>query len=169
MLEREEGRIGVAFSQYAPFIGISDPAGPAATAGLQTFDEIVAVNGQGVRTYTEAKNAILAAQGEAVSLVVLRPAAMELPYGQLALVDPVELSFQPERRGEDLYLGLESAAMFVFQVDPNSPAAKAGLQPGDQVLSMDDREYNLFSTMLGHAAQEYESPHSIKVRREHKS
>jgi membrane-associated protease RseP (regulator of RpoE activity) len=61
----------VPIAEDAPCSG-ADPPSPAAAAGLQPGDRIVAVGGTPVRTWTDATQAIRAAGGKTVPLVVER-------------------------------------------------------------------------------------------------
>ena len=166
LVDREMGLIGVTPSQYEPLIGITDSEGAAARAGLRTFDEVVAVDGEPVRTFVELEHAIHDSPGKPLALTVLREAPVDIDYGRLAVQDVLTLTLTPDvvdGRGE---AGLDAAEMFVSQVDPGSPAEDAGLLRGDHILSMDGRRYNYFSSMVSDMAKAWEEPHVVKFVRD---
>lgn len=65
------GHIGISQFERRPRVAVLDKASPAAVAGLKTFDEIVSVNGQAVRTYDELEK-MLPAQKFPIRLKVKR-------------------------------------------------------------------------------------------------
>lgn len=129
---------------------------PAARAGLQPGDVVVKVDGEAVPTAGRLRNRIAAlGAGRSVELTVVRdgvqkklkaeleekaresaaPEAAETPKGAPAGVRLQPLTDQIRRQ-----LGLSERieqGVVVAQVQPGSPAARAGLQPGDVVLSVD--------------------------------
>src|SRR5438128_10301908 len=70
-----------------------------------------------------------------------------LILGLMAALAPQAWADAPEQQGK-VYLGIvgapasgaEQAGVRVHQVEPNSPAAKAGLKPGDLITKMGDLE-----------------------------
>jgi Do/DeqQ family serine protease len=134
-----DARQGAAVSQVLP-------GSPAAEAGLQVGDVIVAANGQPVDSAAAIRNRVgLMRVGESVELTVVRggeqqkvtvkigqqDAARQGPVGgsgalegaKLATVDVTEDGAQRQRVG-------------VVQVQPGSAAANAGLREGDLILSV---------------------------------
>ncbi|MBQ1266245.1 MAG: RIP metalloprotease RseP [Proteobacteria bacterium] len=162
-----KGRIGVTLSQAVPMIGIVEPDGPAARAGLLNFDEIVAVNGTPVHTYVELEKALLATTNDELVLDILRAEALDVAYGGVSMLTPQTVTLHaPERSSKAL--GMTSAAAFVTQVDADSPAALAGLKTGDQILMADGKPVSTISSTLDNLAQDWESVHKLKVRRDGK-
>jgi Do/DeqQ family serine protease len=117
---------------------------PAAEAGLQAGDVIVAINGEPVRRVAGVRNRIgLLRVGEKVELIVLRD-------GQRKTVSAVIREGAQETGATDLSPRLAGAEfgevqdpngprgkkVAVVQVQPGSPAAFAGLRPGDFILSV---------------------------------
>lgn len=114
----------------------------AAKASLLEGDVLVAVEGVLVRS-EEDLNEVLALRsaGQEVELELLR--------GEQPLRIRLTLGARPPGpigplREKAPYLGLaveeRDAAVAVRSVDPGSPAAKAGLQPGDLLVSLADQE-----------------------------
>jgi len=159
------GRIGIAVDQYGPVISVTDPGGPASKAGLKTFDEVASVNGEVIKTITDPENALDKARGQTVELIVLREDMADVPFGRLGVQRPFATAMSLEEREGAAYTGLSSAEMIVSQVMPDSPAAKAGLQRGDNLLEMDGRKYNLFGSLIGELMKTWEDPHKLKLQR----
>lgn len=121
---------------------------PADTAGLRNGDTIVAVDAKPVRDLSEIQDIIMRSPGKALSLTVLRDGqSLELPVtpildkgtgagriGIMAWVDPV-----------------------VESVAPNGQAARAGVQPGDRIVSLDGRPIahaiEFEAMLVGHTSQ----------------
>ncbi|MCI0572314.1 MAG: RIP metalloprotease RseP [Myxococcaceae bacterium] len=139
------GVIGVSPFVRRAVVGV--PAGsPAAAAGLQTFDRIVAVNGQPVANESELHRALAAASGT-VTLSVERPdpdAPQKPAEGEETEAKPppgtrheVRVERQP---GEgDAAIGAERADLYVAAVEPGSSAEGAGLVRGDRLVAIDGK------------------------------
>lgn len=136
-----------------PFLGITFSAtdggalvrevlvdSPAAAAGLQVDDLILAVNGVDVAPAELAETITALAVGEELSLTILRAdTRMELTATP---------GSAPTRRGQwqafrdQAFLGVslvtDEAGVLVEEVLPESPAATAGLQAGDLLGSIND-------------------------------
>ena len=147
---------GAALAQDAgerPFLGITFSAedngalvrevlvdSPAAAAGLQVDDLILALNGVELAPAELAETIAALAVGEEISLTILRDEAeMELA---------VTLGSAPVRRSQwqafsdRAFLGVslvtDEAGVLVDEVVPESPAAAAGLQAGDLLRNIND-------------------------------
>ncbi|HMF42404.1 MAG TPA: RIP metalloprotease RseP [Polyangia bacterium] len=143
-LRRKEriGWIGVAPRFPLPEIGVLDPSSPAAQAGLKTFDFITAVNGVPVATWTEFAKAVERAGASPLRLNYVRGGYSAVPFAHIEIEEPGSAVVIPvavfDGAGRRHYeTGILSAAMFVFSVEPGSPADQIGLRRGDQILSLD--------------------------------
>jgi regulator of sigma E protease len=143
-LSRKErvGWIGVSPRFHLPEIGVLDPSSPAAQAGLKTFDFITAVNGVPVGTWTEFARAIERAGASPLRLTYVRGGYSAVPFAHIEIEEPGSAVVIPvavfDGAGRRRYeTGLLSAAMFVFSVEPGSPADRIGLRRGDQIVSLD--------------------------------
>jgi regulator of sigma E protease len=106
------------------------PSTPAAQADFKGGDEIVAVNGQPVKSYTELQ-AILASEAEEpLEVTVLRgaEATESNAPGDRVGGQQVTLKVAPNPMKR---LGLEMRIGQITNVQKGSPAEKAGLKPGD--------------------------------------
>lgn len=156
---RNVGRIGVSLQQYAPVIGISDPSGPAARAGLQTFDKIMAVDGEPVDTYLALKEKLVGkSQAE---LLVLRAQPLNVDFGNIGVEEmhTIRLNLEGGKTG------MESAEMYIARVDPGSPAEAAGLQVGDRLLGLEGKPYNHPGSLMKGLSNHYDEEQTLQIRR----
>jgi C-terminal processing protease CtpA/Prc len=110
---------------------------PADQAGLQPGDRVVALAGRPIRTADELTWAVTAAAGTPVSIVVERPGH----DGPLELT--AQLAGSPMRVGIRWRVDdAEPGAVVLTEVVPGSPAARAGLQPGDHVYQIAGRDFS---------------------------
>jgi regulator of sigma E protease len=147
--QRTYGMLGIHLGTQGPTVALDDPDGPAAQAGLEHFDRIVAVDGQPVKTFHEIRDAIRDSGGEPLELLVLHRYPIEVSYAQFFGQRADELTVTPVKRDGTWTLGLDWAEMYITEVDEGSPAAKAGLRRGDEILSVDGRAYSNWSMMTG--------------------
>ncbi|MGB0679032.1 MAG: site-2 protease family protein [Polyangiales bacterium] len=136
------GRVGIRPHHRSPVVGVADAKSPAALAGLQSFDEIVAVGTRPVRRLVDLERAFADKGRGLLALTYLRPqpAAHALPgLGQLELLEAHLAAVVREGgRGPALaQVGIDSAELYVRRVKPASPEARMGLRPGDRLLSVD--------------------------------
>jgi S1-C subfamily serine protease len=139
-----------------------DPGGPAAAAGLQDGDLIVSIDGQPVAQISDLTGALADAEHAEVTLTIKRG---DDTIDQVVAIDYVwerprlglmVSNVQPQH--EQLGMGKEldeemapdgsefhfeermAPGAIVLEVVPESPAADAGLQPGDWITAVDGTE-----------------------------
>jgi regulator of sigma E protease len=108
---------------------------PAATAGLHTGDEIVAVDGRSIAYWEDLDRALTRSTGRPLELRVRRGGAeqtMTVTPRLRSVPDPV---FREPRETWDIGAGPQLLPM-ITSVGPRSPAEKAGLKPGDVVVAV---------------------------------
>jgi len=140
--KRRVGMIGVKPRFHLPEIGVLDPSSPAAQAGLKTFDFITAVNGVPVATWAEFDKAVERAGASPLRLNYVRGGYSAVPFAHIEIEEPGSAVVIPvaqfDAGGRRRYeTGILSAALFVFSVEPGSPADRIGLRRGDQIVSID--------------------------------
>ncbi|MBZ4417056.1 RIP metalloprotease RseP [Myxococcus sp. RHSTA-1-4] len=147
----ERGKIGVESVSRPTLVGVP-PGSIAEQAGLRTFDRVLAVNGVPVRDEARLHQAVdKHPEGTPLELSVrrLEPVQVGAVAGRLPQVLKVTV---PKQAGEGLAaLGAESADPYVATVAPGSAAAKAGLRPGDRLVSIDGtpvESFHQFATRL---------------------
>ena len=118
---------------------------PAAQSALRRFDIIVSVDGQSVRDDQGLRNITAFAEiGETMTLEVFRDGeTIQLPVtiGPMpddAMMLGLQPQFDPGALGMQLTDGPEGVVQ-VEVVAPGSPAARAGIEPGDFILQIGDQ------------------------------
>ncbi len=138
-----QGRAGVSFRQGDLYTGAAriaacHPNGPAYRAGLRAGDVIAEVNGRPVRRAAEVREAISRLYaGDEIRLAALRDEErIEVPLALLAEIEAFDhplLGLLPMRESP----AAEEGGVVVRSLLPESPAAAAGLLPGDRLLALD--------------------------------
>ena len=131
--------------------------GPADRAGMKRGDVVLAINGQTVADSNDLRNKIAQLGPNAkVDLTIVRRGQTqkltatleELPSKTAAAAAPASregtgaagLGVEPLTPQRARQLGLEEASgLLVTRVDPNGPAADAGIRSGDVILEVDGR------------------------------
>lgn len=135
------GWVGVSPRFKLAEIGVSDLTSPAAQAGLRTFDFVVAINGMPVSTWAELERAMARAGAAPLRVTYLRGTHSALPFAHVEVLEPGTAVVIPQPvvdGGKQRYeTGLLSSEMFVYAVEPGSPADRIGLRRGDRVLELD--------------------------------
>jgi regulator of sigma E protease len=118
-------------------IGWVDPTGPAGKAGLKAGDEILEVNGYPVSHFSppsedSVKWRVITSEGTNIPIKYLR-------NGKVAMAYPVPIH-EPtkwyERKSLRQIMIDNAVPAIVLDTFTNSPAALAGLQPGDQIVAI---------------------------------
>jgi regulator of sigma E protease len=141
-MKESAGWIGVSPRFHLPEIGVLDPNSPAAQAGLKSFDFITSVNGAPVATWAEFLKSVERTGASPLRLTYLRGGYSAVPFAHIevqqpgaAVVIPLAVFDSSGRRRYET--GILSAELFVFSVEPGSPADQIGIRRGDQILELD--------------------------------
>lgn len=161
--QEARGLLGVYPWVYAPQIGITDTESPAHAEGLQTGDIITSVNGEPVETIEGLEKELERSRDGALRLTYLRPRAARGEFGRYLWFDSYHARLLPRHeRGQST--GLLPANTFIRTVEPGSPAATAGLAPGDRVLAVGDRPVTRWETLEALLGRQGEQPQALKVQ-----
>ncbi len=133
----------------------------AQAAGFQTFDALVGIDGRQIWTLDELNEYLAGISGRMATATVARldeSAVDGVPVRNLETI----LFNAPT---DPATFGLGDGAMVVSGVEPDSPAAKAGIVPGDRIAMLDGGETVTPKMMLLAIFQNPEKPHTLKVAR----
>jgi regulator of sigma E protease len=160
------GTIGVQPSAPAAVIGVHSDS-PAYRAGLRTFDVVTHVAGKPVRRYMDLEAALTQNRGETVPVTYLRPTNVPNALGGLATLSVFEagvVALTPDPTGDDMVsrTGFELADLYAAVVPSDSYLYKAGLRPGDKILSLDDEPVAAWSSFRERVLAEPDRPHRIE-------
>jgi regulator of sigma E protease len=129
------GVIGIRALPPPSTIGIIDPASPAYLAGLRTFDRIVSIDGKPVADGLDLERRLAAGSDTSpVAVLALRGRALGFAGLGPGLLEPLQLKL-----AAGPHAGIALDDRFVRWVIPGSPAAKAGLHVGDELVALDGK------------------------------
>jgi regulator of sigma E protease len=138
------------------------PTSPAAIAGMEVGDQVIAVNGKDISTKTELLDAVAKSKGQPIQIEVRREGRTK-PL----TVTPIPAPEAPPA-GEDPYytIGVEETPPLVTSVTPGYPAAAAGLQAGDRVVGIDGEVIYTWAQMTTQVKEHPGKPLRLEVLRD---
>ena len=152
-----------------------DPGGPAAAAGLQDGDLIVSIDGQQVAQIGDLTAALADAEHAEVTLTIKRgddtiDQVVAIDYvwerPRLGLMvsngQPLDEEMAPDAN-EFRFEERMAPGAIVLEVVPESPAAEAGLQPGDWITAVDGTELSASAGNLAEMIGGFEPGTSISL------
>lgn len=164
-------KIGYMPAALASDVAVTDPSGPAAGAGLRTFDRVVAVGGEETPRYVDVVQRLSAlAPGARTTLKVERDLPLEAVggesltarFGFLQRQETLTLTYTAPPAGGP---GLGPASTCVRTVQPDHPAAEV-LQPGDCLLSVDGQRQSLGAFLMRRLTTEPERAKQVVLLRD---
>lgn len=166
-------KIGYMPAALASDVAIADPQGPAARAGLRTFDRVVAVSGEPTPSYVDVIERLRAlGAGETAKLTVERDvplppgadgASITARFPFLQRIETVIAHYTAPAAGADP--GLMPASTCVRTIDPAHPAASA-LEVGDCLLAVDGQRQSLGAFLMRRLSHAPEAPKTVVVLRD---
>lgn len=111
-------------------VGVSNPGSPAGKAGLKTGDEITEFDGKSVSDWETIESLYSAVPVGRDVRVLAQPGSSK------GLVRELHFTKPPGAANPGEAWGLHSSEMFVEKTVPESPAEKAGVKPGDRLVSV---------------------------------
>ncbi|QSR83801.1 RIP metalloprotease RseP [Methylacidimicrobium sp. B4] len=156
----------VSQSEATTTIGYVFPDSPAEKAGLQAGDRILQVDGHPVRRFQGMDDS-------AITWNIVRSEESEIPITVEREGKMLTLSVAPvreergflQRKGLRQILILPEETPTIARVFPKSPAAEAGLLPGDQILSVDGRRLRSPIALNDYVLKHPGKPLSLEVAR----
>jgi regulator of sigma E protease len=153
--ESEVGQIEVTLEASRPVVVVA-PGSAAARAGVRDFDAILAIDGSEPSSWEEVEAALAARSERAVTLTVAATSESSAEPGPARTVElPASGQGDPS--------GLADGAGVVASVAPSSPAAAAGLKPGDRIVAIDGRPFAGWLFMVQELERAPDSPHKLRV------
>ncbi|MCG8591831.1 MAG: RIP metalloprotease RseP [Proteobacteria bacterium] len=131
----EVGWAGLDHRRLPTLLGIPSADSPAALASLQSGDRVTAVAGQPVEDWETFRRAY---EGTASGSVLLA-----LERGR---TEPQPVEAEVPALGDVAALGVVPATILVHQVVDDSPAAAAGLEPGDLIVAVNGQPVGTFAS-----------------------
>jgi len=128
-----------ASQDQAPVVAWVDPASPAAKAGIEAGDLVLAVGGKGVRTWEDVDLATMGSPGH----------PLDISFRRNGQEHEVTLTPRTVSRYDIGYAGLApELPAEVPGVLPGSPAEKAGLRPGDRIVAVNGEPVRHFYDVM---------------------
>ena len=153
----------------APIIGAVTPDSVAQRAGLEAGQEIVAVDGTATPTWQSLNEQLIKRIGETGTITFTVKAPDDsLPYertGQLR--DWLGADDEPDPVADlGIVLYTPDVLPIADQISPGEPAERAGLQPGDRILSADGEPMADWSTWVAYVRARPEQAIALQVERD---
>ena len=112
---------------------------PADDAGIEAGDVIIELDGKAMTSAAQLRNTVgLKKIGDKVSVKLLRDGdtkKLTVKVGERTQQVAASKSLHPLLEGARLVVSTQPKGIKVDAIDPNSPAARSGLQPGDIIFS----------------------------------
>jgi len=138
----------------APIIGNVDPGSPADKAGLQSGDEILAIGNEATKTWEKVLEQVFVRPNQRLRLRVRRGAEER----------EATVETTASGAGGHGYLGAQPLVL-ISTVTADSPAHKAGVQPGDVVLKVGGEPVYKFEDIKAAVGTAGDKPITLEVSR----
>lgn len=157
----------VGSDDIAPVVGSVSENSVAQKAGFRAADRIIRVDGRAVSTWGQHQFYMLhqAIKGNTIEFEV-RGSDYQLRHIQ---IDFGEIAQRPiPNRALTSYIGLSPPAppAEVFRLLENSPAALAGLQPGDKIIAIDGKTVRDWNELVAQVASRPRQKLTLTLRRD---
>lgn len=137
-------------------IGWVEPNSPAAKAGLEPGDRIVQIEGVTNPTWEDVLPKVVLSPGQPVSLTISRD-------GQTLDKTIIPQPSGPDEFGVPGWQPKETVT--VSSIEPGSPAAKAGVQPGDRLVSFNNHPVYAIEGFIDLVQENGANPGQLTVER----
>jgi regulator of sigma E protease len=138
-------------------VGYVEPNSPAAKAGVQPGDVIVRLGDKVNPTWEDVELKVPTSPGEAIPITVLRDGRK------------LDLILRPRAEGEEQtgYAGWSPCLpASIGLVEPGSPASKAGLRAGDEIVALDGVRIPCWQSLTAALQSHGGKPLEITLRRD---
>jgi regulator of sigma E protease len=155
----------VSEAETTTVVGFVEEGGPADKAGIQPGDRILAIDGEPVTKFGGMGDSVMwrtiRSEGATVSVKVDR-------QGQIMEFNPAPVKEQTkvwQRQGlRQIKVGPYQSAI-IAKMATNSPAVRAGLQPGDEILEVNGKPLYHFVGLIDYIEQNPGEELQLKVKR----
>jgi S1-C subfamily serine protease len=125
-------------------------------SGLRRGDVLISLHGRPIRSQAEFVHWVHTHPGERIPVVVLRNGRQQtvyVAYDQPMMQDNVYQPVEPPAAGPQPFLGVlfdaqVRDAALVRDVTPGSPAAHAGLKPGDMIVALNGQQVSSYQDAI---------------------
>jgi regulator of sigma E protease len=135
-------------------IGILEPDSPASKAGLQVGDRIIRVDNKDNPNWEDWRFKEVLNSQASLNLLIER-GDKTLPF-----------SLRPETRDGDPFVGIGPEERNVSVVEPNMPAAKAGMLEGDEIVAMNGIPMHSMVSIRDFTKSNGDKPMTVTVLRQ---
>ncbi len=149
-----------------PLLGDIRPNTPAAIAGLHQGDEIIAVQGASTPTWEQVDLRLVeSALGHDRITLTIRHDGRERQVN-LELGDARNFE-KPDQLADNLGLSRYSPVIepVIGEIEPDGAAAKAGLRPGDRLVSLDGKKIDDWSVWVEAIRKQPNRPLNVVIER----
>lgn len=149
--DRQVGVIpGFTQESRSTMLGVKSPSAPAAQAGIQTLDLLVAVGDQKVNYWRDLQPALFKAIDPAKNEVTIQVRDLQKPDTpeNLRTVKVAVPAGWDEKTDLADHIGIESAELYIYQIKKDSPADKAGMQSKDRVIKIGNDDIFAWNDVL---------------------
>ncbi|MFS8110883.1 RIP metalloprotease RseP [Rhizobium jaguaris] len=156
----EMGRIGIALVDL--LVTAVAPSGPAAQAGVQAGDRLIAVDGNNVATYYDIARYVADRPGKSLVLTVERNGQTR----DFPMVPETLTATDASGNKKDVgSIGISPVDPLVASIVPGSPAEEAGIIVGDRILSVDGRTIDAIGEVQRYVASRPDKAVTLSVER----
>lgn len=146
------GRIGVSPYMPASVIYITSEDSEAYRAGLRSFDQIKKVDGVELDSFYKFESLLKEKAGKEVRIEALRGENKQIVEAVIRAEEPANL-------------GIEQAELYIYKVEPGTPADKAGIKVGDRLVSINGEKLIYFAELESYFAKEPDREHEFGIKR----
>jgi regulator of sigma E protease len=145
----------------APVVSAMAAGGAAQAAGLQRGDRIVSFNGHENPKWNTIRGDALLSPGQPLQLIVDRN-GQRIPMA----ITPTAVTEDGETAGFlDFVPDYGDVPVIVREIEPNTPASEAGLQPGDRILAVNGQSVRSAEQVTQFIRDHKGQPITLKVDR----